>query len=99
VASLNEQTGRAVIAYEIVDQSERIIDLEVHYSTDGGERWRAATVSGALTGIRKSSYSGTFEWHWRNDTMNNHGTVTLRLTPRFTGGNAGRPRFMEQVFR
>ncbi|GEM_PF-504667 len=99
VASLNEQTGRAVIAYEIVDQAERIIDLEVHYSTDGGERWRAATVSGALTGIREISYSGTFEWHWRNDTMDNHGTVILRLTPRFVGGNAGRPRFMEQVFR
>jgi hypothetical protein len=99
VVSLDEQTGRAVIAYEIVDRSERIIDLEVHYSTDGGERWRAATVSGALTGIRENSYSGTFEWHWRNDTMGNHGTVILRLTPRFVGGNAGRPRFMEQVFR
>ena len=96
---IEDGSSTALISYEIVDPGGRIIDLEVHHSIDGGKTWKPSTVSESLAGIGSNSYSGVFQWHWRTDTLNSHGTVRLRVTPRFEGTNAGRPRFMEQVFR
>ena len=92
-------SGRAQVSFEVIDGARRVVDLHVHYSTDGGLTWRAATVNGNLGGLREGSYSGTFQWDWRSDLGQYRGTAALRLTPGFGGANAGRPRVIEQVFR
>ena len=99
ISNMNFDRGEAEIAYELGDRNERVINLDIYHSTDGGSTWRQSTVSGSATGIYAHSYEGSFIWHYRTDVMGNRGTTILRITPEFEGGKLGRPRFIEQVFR
>lgn len=99
LADMNIAAGEAEIAFEIGDREQRVIDLDIHYSTDGGNSWRLATVSGSTRGIGSSSYINTFKWHYGNDLVADRGTSILRITPVFNSTGLGRPRFIEQVFR
>ncbi len=95
-ASMTSAAGRAggaEIAFEVVDPSDRGIDLSVHFSLDGGATWRPASVTGQLTGLRGGSQNGSFTWDWRADAGPEPGPVTLRITPVFRDG-AGRPRII-----
>lgn len=94
MASSGRQTGRAEISYEIVDPSGRTVDLAVHFSLDGGGTWRPAAVAGQLAGLRGGAYNGSFTWNWRADAGPTPGAVRIRLTPRFEGEGAGRPRII-----
>lgn len=98
-ASLNSTAGTAEVAYELGDRNERVINLVIHFSTDGGDTWRQATISGNAQGLYSHSYQNSFTWHYGTDLMGSRGTALLRITPEFDGGKLGRPRFIEQVFR
>ena len=99
ISQIDPQNGLADIAFEIGDDDGRRINLSIDYSTNRGESWRQATVSGNASGLNPHSYSNSFIWHYGSDTMGERGTVILRITPEYENGKLGRPRFIEQVFR
>ncbi len=99
IAEINHLRSETEIAFEIGDRDNRTIDLVIDYSSNGGESWRQATVSGNAIGLNPHSYSNTFTWHHGTDIMGDRGTILLRITPRYQGSKLGRPRFIEQAFR
>jgi len=99
VSGIDTDRGLAVIAYELGDPEGRTLDLSIHYSTNGGETWKQATISGNAVGLNSHSYGNSFTWHYQTDIMGERGTAILRITPAYQGSNLGRPRFIEQVFR
>ena len=99
LSNMDTQRGQADIAFELGDEGGRTIDLAIDYSSDGGESWRQATVSGNALGLNPYSYSNTFTWHYATDIMGTRGAVLLGITPTYQGSKLGRPRFIEQAFR
>ncbi|MCK5131235.1 MAG: WD40 repeat domain-containing protein [Candidatus Sabulitectum sp.] len=100
IANMDMQRGQADIAFELGDRDSRTLDLAIDYSSNHGESWRQATISGNALGLNPHSYSNTFTWHYGTDIMGARGTVILRITPIYQSSNKlGRPRFIEQVFR
>ena len=99
IANMDMARGQVDIAFELGDRDSRTIDLAIDYSSNNGESWKQATVSGNALGLFPHSYTNTFTWHYGTDIMGARGTVILRITPTYQGGNLGRPRFIEQVFR
>lgn len=98
-ATIDRGRGQTEIEYEIVDPEGRTINLQIDFSTDGGETWSRAGVSGATAGIASGSYNNRFTWNYGSDLRGTRGTSFLRITPVFNGNELGRPRFIEQVFR
>ena len=98
-ANHNIQNKTVDISFEIGDRDGRTIDLAIDYSTDNGETWRQATVSGNALTLTPPSYSNLFTWYYGTDIMGSRGIVILRVTPVYQGSKLGRPRFIEQVFR
>ncbi len=98
-ANHNIQNKTVDISFEIGDREGRTIDLAIDYSTDNGETWRQATVSGNALTLTPPSYSNLFTWYYGTDIMGSRGIVILRVTPVYQGSKLGRPRFIEQVFR
>ncbi len=99
LSNMDTQREQADVSFELGDEDGRTIDLAIAYSSDGGESWRQATVSGNALGLNPHSYSNTFTWHYGTDIMGTRGTVLLRITPTWQGSKLGRPRFIEQAFR
>lgn len=99
MANMNTERGQVDIAFELGDRDSRTIDLSIDYSSDNGESWRQATISGNALGLNPHSYSNTFTWHYGTDVMGERGTILLRITPTYQGSKLGRPRFIEQAFR
>jgi len=98
-ANIDYDREQIETAFELSDREERVIDLAVHFSIDGGGTWHQATVSGTVAGLYSGSYENKFTWLYGNDLPENRGAVQLRITPVFEGDQLGRPRFIEQVFR
>jgi hypothetical protein len=99
LSGIDTDRGVAVVAFELGDSDGRTLDLSIYYSSNNGETWKQATVSGNATGLNPQSYENSFTWHYGTDIMGEQGTVILRITPTYQGSNLGRPRFIEQVLR
>ncbi|MCK5787163.1 MAG: WD40 repeat domain-containing protein [Candidatus Sabulitectum sp.] len=99
IADLNTYAGHVDITFGLGDRNGRVLSLIVHYSTDSGESWQQATISGNTRGLGPQSYSNVLIWQYSTDIIDLQGTVLLRITPTYQGGKLGRPRFIEQVFQ
>jgi hypothetical protein len=77
-----EQTVDVTIRYQISDREGDPVSLVPEYSIDGGATWKEAVVTGTITKIPSSSYSGSLVWNSKSniDTLDST-TVVFRLTP------------------
>ena len=74
-----EQTNDVVIAYNLTDREGDPISLVPEYSADGGSTWKAATVSGAVEGVKPGS--GSLTWNSKSDVDELDGNYLFRITP------------------
>ncbi|MCF7823508.1 MAG: FG-GAP-like repeat-containing protein [Candidatus Marinimicrobia bacterium] len=85
-----ELSGDITVDYQISDDEEDDIDLHLEYSSDSGTNWDTANVTGAVSGLTSSNYSGNLIWHSKSDLPGiDITTIRLRLTP--NDGNPGFP--------
>ncbi|MCK4593433.1 hypothetical protein KAU45_02945, partial [bacterium] len=77
-----EQVADVTIAYQISDREGDPISLTHEYSLDGGATWKEATVTGTITKIPSTSYTGSLVWNSKSDTDTLDSTnIVFRLTP------------------
>ncbi len=77
-----EQTVDVTIFYQISDREGDPISLTHEYSLDGGVTWKEATVTGTITKIPSTSYTGSLVWNSKSDTDTLDSTsIVFRLTP------------------
>ncbi len=73
--------GTVEIGYQITDAENNMTDLLVEYSTDDGDNYATATVTGKTSGIFSSGYQGAFTWDITADLPAYFGEALLRVTP------------------
>ena len=77
-----EQSGDIQFEYLLSDDEGDTIDIIPEYSIDSGAIWDTATVSGPLTNLDPSKYSGTLTWHSATDLPGiDKATVRFKITP------------------
>ncbi len=77
-----EQTGDILFEYTISDDEKDIISLTPEYSTDGGETWHDASITGNTGGIDSLHYTGSLVWHSDTDLPGaDLLTVRFRIVP------------------
>ncbi|UCH79447.1 MAG: VCBS repeat-containing protein, partial [Candidatus Coatesbacteria bacterium] len=83
VSDIEEEVGGDVaISYELSDTESDLLALQLHYSLDGGQTWKEATVTGPTAGIASATYDGTITWNSRADTLGvDRTSVQFRVTP------------------
>ncbi len=64
---LEEYSGNIDISYRIYTPAGSAVILGCMYSTDEGETWSAASVTGDTTNITPEAYAGTIIWNSEND--------------------------------
>jgi len=74
-------SGMVEIRYDLTDAESDTLSLEAMYSTDGGETYLPAAVSGQTIGITEASYGGSLLWDTESDLVDYFGRVLFRLTP------------------
>lgn len=62
-----EQAGDILFEYTISDDEKDIISLSPEYSTDEGESWHDASVTGNTANIDSLHYTGSLVWHSDTD--------------------------------
>jgi len=95
---LSPQAGEAVVSYELSDPGERVMDLMVTYSTDGGTTWRDASVEGDVFGRNAGTYQGSFRWDYEGDVGGDVPIALLKMTP-VSGDLLGIPKILEVDLR
>jgi hypothetical protein len=79
---LTEYSEDVRVHYTLADDEFDLITLIVYYSLDSGLHWNQATVSGAVTNLDSSCYSGEFIWDSRTDANGvDSENAQLRVTP------------------
>lgn len=86
--------GVAIVRFELSDPDNRPLSLAASWSGDGGRTWRAASVSGDVSGLTGPVYLGQIEWDYLLDAGPGPARVLLRLTP-LSGGVSGFPMTLE----
>jgi hypothetical protein len=77
-----EQAGDVVVPYEISDRESDPVSLFVEYSTDGGNNYYPATVTGELNNITREGYRGSFTWESGHDIKGvDSQNILVRVTP------------------
>ncbi|NLP05659.1 hypothetical protein GX411_06890 [Candidatus Fermentibacteria bacterium] len=94
LAENDASRGVATVRFELSDPENRPLSLAASWSGDGGRTWRAASVSGDVTGITGPAYLGRIEWDYVLDAGSEPARLLFRLTP-VSGGVSGFPRTLE----
>lgn len=94
LAGNDASRGVATVRFELADPENRPLSIAASWSGDGGRTWRAASVSGDVSGLVGPVYLGRIEWDYALDAGSQPATVLLRLTP-LSGGVSGFPRTLE----
>ncbi|MGD8719022.1 MAG: FG-GAP-like repeat-containing protein [Candidatus Zixiibacteriota bacterium] len=83
VNDIEEEVGGDVeISYTLSDPESDPLSMKLHYSVDGGQTWKEATVTGTTEQITSAMYGGTITWNSRTDTLGVDKTsVQFRVTP------------------
>lgn len=77
-----EQAGVVRVPYKLTDDENDALSILCEYSTDGGQTWTPATVSGATEGITAGGYAGAIEWNCAADVPGlDQDNVLFRITP------------------
>ncbi len=64
LSSLEEESsGRFLIFYSVEDPESDVVQLQAQYSTDGGETWRNARLSGSTMEIPSWLYGDPVRWN------------------------------------
>ena len=78
----SEQSGDITFNYVIQTIDSDMITLVPEYSIDSGENWSTAKITGNITGLIPSFYSGSFVWHsWDDLPGLDLTTVRFRTLP------------------
>lgn len=91
-ATVDPETGRVPVRYELSDPEGRALSVELSYSLDGGLTWRRATTDGGTA--ESGGASGMITWFSTSDIGGSSARVLLRLTP-FASSRTGPPRLLE----
>ena len=73
------RTEYAVISYHIEDAERNMVSLLASFSTNGGQTFKPATVTGNVTGIFSSAYDGSLRWELDDDIAAGAGTAVFKL--------------------
>ncbi|MFC1595645.1 Kelch repeat-containing protein [Gemmatimonadota bacterium] len=77
------QSGDIVVSYTIADAEQSTINLRAEYSTDSGDSWQIATITGDTSDISSANYSGSLTWQSRTDLPGQaFNEVSFRIIPR-----------------
>ncbi|MFC1564150.1 HEAT repeat domain-containing protein [candidate division KSB1 bacterium] len=76
------------VGYQLSDAENDNIALSLYYSFDAGRSWRQATVSGDISNLDPSEYTGEIRWYADFDITDIR-TRPLRLRLRPTDNDAG----------
>ncbi|MBT4482705.1 MAG: T9SS type A sorting domain-containing protein, partial [Candidatus Latescibacteria bacterium] len=93
VVPKEEQSGEITISYEISDEKNRNVSLNIEYSTNKGETWNTASIEGDVTNIAPSGYKGSFVWKTVSDLQGIDAFIWLKITP--DNGAEGAPKISE----
>jgi hypothetical protein len=77
-----EQAGDVNVGYRLDDDEGNAVTLRVDYSTDGGQTWTPATVTGTTEGIGPGGYNGALTWNSAADVPGlDQDNLLVRITP------------------
>ncbi|MCP4230106.1 MAG: PQQ-binding-like beta-propeller repeat protein [bacterium] len=80
--SATDIEGDVVVPYSVTDEEGDPVTLNVEYSVDGGFTFLEASTDRSLSGLSRSSYSGSFTWLATSDASGEDVTnATVRITP------------------
>lgn len=81
-----EHAGDVTIPFRLADDENDTVSLACEYSTDGGQTWTPASVSGTTTGIGPGSYASSVVWNSSADIPGlDQDNLLFRITPADTG--------------
>ncbi len=81
------------INHVLSDAENNMLSLLAEYSTDEGETWHTATVTGKTSSIFSGEYSASIRWEILTDLGGYYGSALFRVTP--SDDDAGVPAAVE----
>ncbi len=77
-----EQSGPVQVVFDISDPEGDAVTLLPEYYDEADAKWKIATISGALSDIEPSAYTGSFVWDSYVDMLGiDDAQVKFRITP------------------